>query len=209
MMATTHALAGVALATVTLLVAPEHAPVAITAAAIGGIFPDLDLYGSHRRHLHYPILYSILALPAAAILAAAPSVATVAMATFLGAAALHSSMDVLGGGLELEPWRGESERAVYDHVRRRWVAPRRWIRYDGAPEDLALAAVCALPPLFAFGPIVEPFVVGTLLVSIGYTLVRKRLVDIWIGILASLPADLRRRITERFLEDYSDPPLDG
>lgn len=208
-MATTHALAGVALATVTLLVAPEHAPVAITAAAIGGIFPDLDLYGSHRRHLHYPILYSILALPAAAILAAAPSVATVAMATFLGAAALHSSMDVLGGGLELEPWRGESERAVYDHVRRRWVAPRRWIRYDGAPEDLALAAVCALPPLFAFGPIVEPFVVGTLLVSIGYTLVRKRLVDIWIGILASLPADLRRRITERFLEDYSDPPLDG
>lgn len=200
MMATTHALAGVALATLTLVVAPDHAPVAIAAAAAGGIFPDLDLYGAHRRQLHYPVCYTVLAAPAAAAAVLAPGVLSVSLAAFLGAAALHSCMDALGGGLELEPWRGESDRAVYDHVRRRWVTPRRWIRYDGAPEDLALAAVLALPPLYAFGPAVEPYVVVALAVSIGYALVRKRLVDVWLGLLAVLPADLRRRVPDRFVE---------
>lgn len=199
-MATTHALAGVALATTTLLFAPEHAPVAVAAAAAGGIFPDLDLSGAHRRHLHYPVYYTVLTVPVVGLALLVPAAATVAVAAFLAAAALHSCTDVLGAGLEREPWCGESDRAVYDHARGRWLPPRRWIPYDGAPEDLALAAVLAILSLYAFGGLVESFVVAALAVSIGYALVRKRLVDVWVEILASLPADVRRRVPEQFHE---------
>lgn len=200
MMATTHVLAGVALAMSTLLFAPEAAPVALVAGAVGGLFPDLDLYASHRRDLHFPIYYSVVAVPSLGVAILAPSSMTVAVAMFLGAAALHSCMDVVGGGLELEPWRATSDRAVYDHYRGCWIAPRRWIRYDGAPEDLALAAILALPILYAFGSLAEPVVVGALTISIGYTAVRKRLVGLWLEILETLPADFRRRIPERFVE---------
>src|SRR6056297_795113 len=112
MMATTHALAGMVLASATALIAPEQTPVAVAGAAVGGAFPDLDLFGDHRRTLHYPVYYSILALAALAIAVLVPTGVTVALAAFLTSAALHSLMDAFGGGLELKPWEGTSDRAV-------------------------------------------------------------------------------------------------
>lgn len=203
MMATTHALAGVALAAVTVVVAPEHADVAVLAAFVGGLFPDVDLYAGHRKTLHFPVYYSLAAIPAAGLATLLVTPATVAAAFFLAAAALHSVMDAFGGGLELRPWRGVSERAVYDHFRGRWVRPKRWIRYDGSPEDLALAGVFAAPGLALYGEPVRTALVGVLVVSATYALLRKRMVAAAEWLVERLPEPLLDHVPERFVPDLA------
>lgn len=201
MMATTHVLAGIALASVAIYATPELAPIAVVAAILGGFFPDLDLYAGHRKTLHFPVYYPVMAIVALIVAAIFPGPVTVAIGYFLLAAAFHCVMDAFGGGLELRPWLGTSERAVYDHFNGRWIPPKRAIRYDGAPEDLALAGVLALPGLVLFDGFVPPLVAGLLLVSAVYTLLRKRLVEVATLLLALVPEEILVRIPERFLED--------
>ncbi|MFC7046918.1 metal-dependent hydrolase [Halobacteriaceae archaeon GCM10025711] len=180
MMSTTHAFVGLLLASSMLFLAPEFAVVGAVAAMAGGVFPDLDLFvGEHRKTLHYPDYYWVAAAPAVAVAAFAPGPLTVGAAFFLVSAALHSASDALGGGLGLRPWEDTSDRrGVYLHSRRRWIPPRRWVRYDGAPEDLALAAAFALPGYLLFDGVVSQIVVAGLAVSVVYTAVRKRLPDL-------------------------------
>jgi len=201
MMATTHALAGALAGVVTLAVAPELAPVALVAGAAGGAFPDLDLYYGHRRTLHFPVYGSLAALAALAAAVLSPGAGTVALAAFLGAAACHAASDALGGGLELRPWEGTSERAVYDHFRGMWLRPRRLVRYDGAPEDAALGVVLAVPTVVAFGPPVETVVGIALALSIGYALLRKPMVALAEFVVARLPDSVSGVLPERFVAD--------
>lgn len=189
MMATTHALFGMALGAVSLFVAPEYATVAIAAGGAGGLFPDLDLAGDHRKDLHFPVYYSLAAVPVLAVALLSPTAATVAVGAFLASAAVHAASDALGGGLELRPWEATSEEAVYDHYNGRWIAPRRWIRYDGAPEDLLVAAVLAVPGVL-YAESLQWVVLGLLGASTVYTLVRKRLVDAGESLAARLPPEL-------------------
>ncbi len=200
-MVTTHALAGALAGVVTLAVAPELAPVALVAGAAGGVFPDLDLYYGHRRTLHFPAYGSLAALGGLTVAAAAPGPGTVALAAFLCGAACHAASDALGGGLELRPWEGTSERAVYDHVRGVWLPPRRWVRYDGAPEDAALAAVLALPTFLAFGPTVDTALGVVLAVSVGYAVLRKPMVALAEAVVSRLPESVSRALPERFVAD--------
>ncbi|MFC7081505.1 metal-dependent hydrolase [Halorussus caseinilyticus] len=195
MMATTHALFGMALGAVALFVAPEYATVAIAAGGAGGLFPDLDLAGDHRKDLHFPVYFSLAAIPALALAALAPSTVTVAAGAFLASAALHSASDALGGGLELRPWEATSDEAVYDHFNGRWVAPRRWIRYDGAPEDLLAAAAFAVPGVLYAEPL-QQAVLALLGVSTVYALVRKRLVDFGEEVAERLPAGLAAHLID-------------
>ncbi|NHN61176.1 metal-dependent hydrolase [Halorussus sp. JP-T4] len=194
-MATTHALFGMALGAVALVVAPEYATVAVAAGGIGGLFPDLDLAGDHRKDLHFPVCYSLAAVAALALAAVAPTAVTVAVAVFLASAALHSAGDALGGGLELRPWEATSEEAVYDHFNGRWIAPRRWIRYDGAPEDLLAAAAFAAPGVLYAEPL-QQAVLALLGVSTVYALLRKRLVDAGERLADRLPPGLAALATE-------------
>jgi hypothetical protein len=198
MMATTHALAGAAVATVTFVLAPEYAPLAVGAGFLGGLFPDFDLYVGHRRTLHFPVYYSIGAVPAVALAAIGPGPSTVAIAAFLLAAALHSASDVLGGGLELRPWHGHSERAVFDHFNGRWLPPKRWIQYDGAPRDLALAGALAVPTYFASSGALQQLIGLTVLVSAGYTLLRKPLAEIARRLATLVPASVRPYVPDRY-----------
>jgi hypothetical protein len=188
------------LALLALWVAPEAGLAAVLAGALGGLAPDFDLYAGHRKTLHYPVVYSVFAVVAVAVAGLLGTPETVTIAVFLSAAALHSLMDALGGGLELKPWRGQSERAVYDHVRRRWIAPRRWIRYDGAPEDLALAGVLAVPSLVVFGSPVREGVLAALGISAVYVLLRKPLVRLAERVVGGLPANVVDRVPDRFLD---------
>jgi len=201
MMATTHALTGVAIAAAAALVSPEVSVVAIVAAGAGGLFPDLDLYAGHRKTLHFPVYFSLAALVAVGIAVFDPTTLTVAGALFLVAAAVHSVMDAFGGGLELRPWLGTSEQAVYDHFNGRWIAPRRWIRYDGAPEDLGLATLMAVPALVTFEGQVALAVLGLLAVSAVYVLLRKPMVRIAEYLVGQLPSAARERVPTRFVED--------
>lgn len=176
-MATTHAFVGLAIAAAVATVAPEYALPAAVGAVVGGLFPDLDLLATHRRSLHFPVLYWVPTLPAVGIALAAPSPLSVGAALFLVTAAAHSTSDVIGGGLEPRPWEGTSDRAVYAHLSGRWLAPRQWIRYDGAPEDLVLATLLAVPALVVFEGRIRAAVVAGLVASALYTLVRKRIVE--------------------------------
>lgn len=175
MMLPTHALGGMALAMSAAFVTPEFAGVALVAGLLGGIFPDLDMYVGHRRSLHYPVYYSGLALPSLLIAGLLPSVPTVFTAVFLVGAAVHSVTDIFGGGLELRPWEATSDRAVYDHHRGRWIAPRRWIRYDGSPGDLLLSITLAVPLLVALDGLLLQVVIVTLAVAVVYAAVRRLL----------------------------------
>jgi len=179
MMNTTHAVMGIALASPLVVLAPEFAPIAAGGAIVGGAFPDLDLLGGqHRRTLHFPVYYGVAALAAGVVALLASGTATVAAAFFLLSAALHCVTDALGGGLELRPWEATDDRGVYVHLVGRWVRPRRWIRYDGAPEDLLLAAVFSIPGLVLFDGLVRTVTVAALGVSVVYVAVRKRLPEI-------------------------------
>ncbi|GAB3667585.1 metal-dependent hydrolase [Halopiger thermotolerans] len=190
MMATTHAFVGLVLAAAVATVAPQFAPAAAAGAILGGLFPDLDLVGAHRKTLHFPVYYWLLAIPATIAAVAAPTAVTLAVALFALTAAIHSVTDLFGGGLEPRPWLGTADRAVYSHYHGRWFAPRRWIGYDGSPGDLALAAALALPALVVFDGVVRTIVAGMLAISIGYAVVRKPLADASEWLADRLPAPL-------------------
>ena len=199
MMATTHTLAGMALASVTIVFAPEYASPALTGALIGGLFPDFDLYGAHRQTLHFPVWYTVCAgvLLLAAVLS--PTLITVGAAAFVSAASLHSVMDAFGGGLELRPWRATSDRAVYSHYHGRWIRPQRWIRYDGAPEDVAAAILLAVPTLIQTTGAFQIIVMVCVGISIVYGIIRKSLVNIAEALIAVLPSGFSRLLS-RFTE---------
>ncbi|MFB6093868.1 MAG: metal-dependent hydrolase [Halanaeroarchaeum sp.] len=177
-MSTTHAAMGGAIATLLAPIAPDLTPIAVAGAIAGGLFPDLDVGFEHRRTLHYPVEYWLLALPLGALAIVAPAPWSVGSAAFVAAAGLHSVTDVFGGGLGRRPWEADDDRGVYLHRRGRWIAPRRWIRFDGAPEDLALAALLSAPLLVHFEGSIRWFTVLGLGVSIGYTVFRRRLPDL-------------------------------
>jgi hypothetical protein len=181
MMVTTHGLLGLALATPLTVLAPELAAVAGVAGFLGGAVPDLDLFvGRHRRTLHYPVLGWVLAVPAAGVAVLAPGPATVAVAVGLTAFALHAAMDALGAGDELRPWERTSAEGVYDHLRGRWVRPRYLVRYDGAPEDVLLTALAAVPAVLSFTDPLRWLAVGCVVLAVAYASVRRRVPD-WIG----------------------------
>jgi hypothetical protein len=176
MMSTTHAAMGVCLAALTLPVAPEFAVPAALGAIAGGVFPDLDVaVVAHRKTLHFPEHYWLTVLAAFPVAAARPTSLTVGAAFFALSAAVHSVSDAVGGGLGARPWRNDDQRGVYSHYRSEWIPPRRWIRYDGAPEDLLAAAALSVPGLLWFGPLVQRLTAAMLAVSVVYTVVRKPL----------------------------------
>lgn len=176
-MATTHAFAGLAAVAPLAVRSPELAGSLAVGALLGGLAPDLDLVFAHRRTLHFPVLGALPAGIATAAAVAAPSSLTAAVAAFLGAAWLHAASDALGGGLEMDPWTNPTDRAVYDHLRGGWIRPRRWIRYDGAPEDAVLAVVLAVPALVVFDGALVAAIVGGLVLSVGYALCRRRIAE--------------------------------
>jgi hypothetical protein len=176
MMGSTHAAMGLVLALPVAVQRSEWAlPVALAAIA-GSLLPDLDLFvGEHRRTLHYPVYGWVPTLAALGVAAAWPSAVTVALAVGFAAAALHALVDGLGGQTGGRPWEADGSKGVYAHAARTWVRPRRWIRYDGAPEDLVACYLLAVPSLLVFDGIVRTLAVLGLVVATLFVAVRKRL----------------------------------
>ena len=187
MMLPTHVLAGMLLAAPLLYLAPDLATPSLVAGFAGGLFPDLDMYVGHRKTLHFPVYYSALAVPASLAALLAPSMVTVAVAFFLLGAALHSVADVFGGGLELRPWEGTSDRAVYSHHHDRWIPPRRVVGYDGSFGDLALSIGLAAPLVLLVDGALQALVVAAVAVAVAYALLRRRLADLAAVVFPKLP----------------------
>ncbi|RQG88998.1 metal-dependent hydrolase [Natrarchaeobius halalkaliphilus] len=175
MMATTHVFAGLAAVAPVALVVPEFAGPLALGAVVGAIAPDFDLVLEHRRTLHFPVAGLVIATPLAAVALVATATFTVALAAVAFTAWLHAASDALGGGPEMDPWNDRTERAVYDHVRGRWIEPRRVVRYDGAPEDAILALSLAAPVLVIFDGWVTAVVAVGVPITVVYALLRRRL----------------------------------
>ena len=209
MMLPTHAIAGMVLALPVAYARPEFAAVALVAGFVGGVVPDLDLYAGHRKTLHYPVYYQPLAAAALLVAAWRPTTVTVGVAFVLVGAAVHSVADVLGGGLELRPWEATSDRAVYDHHRKRWIAPRRWVPYDGSPGDLLLSVALAVPLLATLDATLRGVVLATLAVAVVYTAVRRVLPRLAVllvdGLEPVVPASVLAYVPARYRERTAGP----
>lgn len=200
MMLPTHVVVGLAVAAPLLAVDPSLAPAGLAGAAIGSVFPDLDLYAGHRRTLHFPTGYVLLAVPLVLAALSTPVPWLVATAFAAVGAALHSRMDRYGGGLELEPWQGTSQRAVYDHVRGEWRAPKRWVRYDGSPGDALLAGGLGLPLLVVLDGPFAGLVAGAVAVGIVYAGLRRQLAGLAPQVFAYAPEPVAAYVPERYRE---------
>jgi hypothetical protein len=200
MMLPTHALSGMALGLPLVALAPELAPAALVGGFVGGIVPDLDLYAGHRRTLHYPTLYPIAALPLVFLALAVTTPVAVAAAFVLLGAALHCRMDIYGSGLELRPWEGNSERAVYDHVDGEWLPPRRFVAYDGSKGDLAITAAIGAPLLLFAEPPLTILVAVTIVVAVLYVILRRRLAALAPTVFGLLPEPIESHVPDRYRE---------
>jgi hypothetical protein len=198
MMATTHALWGLAVAIAALPAVPDGVavPSVLAAAFVGGLAPDADVVATHRKTLHFPVL-----LPALSVVLLAVSLATASPPLWLatvgiGSAALHSASDVLGGSVEARPWTYSSDEAVYNHLLGRWHRPMRLVRYSGAPEDFLLGAACGLFAIqsTATTPAVDRALLALVVATGGFALVRKRLHRLPALADALVPATLRHRL---------------
>ncbi len=198
MMLPTHALVGLAVVAPVAVLAPGHATPVLAGGLVGSVVPDLDMYAGHRRTLHYPTGYALAAVPAAGVALLAPTPAAVALALGLVGAALHCRMDRYGGGLELRPWEATSDRAVYDHLRGEWLAPRRWVRYDGAPEDVGLALALGAPLVVVLDDPFRRVVAAALLVGCVYGLLRRRLAAVATVLVGLLPDAVAGHVPERY-----------
>ncbi len=178
MMATTHVFAGLAIVAPLAHVAPEFAVPLAAGAIAGGLFPDFDLAFEHRRTLHFPVYGSVLAVLATIGAVLVPSSPTVGFAAFAVAAWLHAASDALGNGPEFDPWTDARENAVYNHFAGRWMQARRYVRYDGAPEDFALGLALAVPALVVFDGRVRVVVAAALVPAFAYTIFRRQVADL-------------------------------
>lgn len=206
MMLPTHALVGMALAMAFGFVTSDFAGAAFLGGLLGGILPDLDMYAGHRRTLHYPVYYSVAAVPAMALALTLPAAGTVFVALFLVAASAHSVSDVFGAGLELRPWEATSDRAVYDHYNGRWVPARRWIPYDGSPVDLLVALSMAVPLSVTLDGLFQSVVLFFVAVGVLYTTLRRVLPEVAVTVVNSV---LRPHLQDQWFEYVPSRYLDA
>lgn len=192
---------GMAIAIPVAIAVPEFATVALAAGLLGGLVPDFDLYFGHRKTLHYPVWASLLSVPVLGLALVVPNALTIALAVGLAAAALHAVGDVFGGGLELRPWEGTSERAVYSHYHGEWWAPRRLVRYDGSPRDLLLASVPVLPLLAVSGEAFHPVIISLIVVSGIYVGLRRQLAELARFLVTQAPTSIVPYVPQRYLVD--------
>lgn len=178
MMTTTHAVVGALVGGATAAVGPVPTTTALVVGFVGGTLPDADLVATHRRSLHFPVYASVATVLAAFVAAVVATPATMLVVVFLVAFAVHCLMDVFGGGVEVRPWEATSDRGVYDHYGDRWIAPRRWVRYAGAPEDLLVATAAGLPVLAVATGGTRTVLAVVLTVSAGFTVFRRRLAGV-------------------------------
>ncbi|WP_235007181.1 metal-dependent hydrolase [Haloarcula mannanilytica] len=182
MMATTHAFMTVAIAALAVPALSEYAapPLVLAAAFVGGLAPDFDMLASHRKTLHFPVYFPVLAAGVLSAGFAAGSTPLVLAGVAVAAAAVHSLSDVFAGSPEAEPWNPTTDIAVYNHALGRWHRPRRYVRYSGAPEDFLLAAACVAVAVLspATGVWADSALVALLTVTGLYTAARKHLTTI-------------------------------
>jgi hypothetical protein len=142
MMFSTHILIGASLGYALSTVFSVDMALLIIAGIVGGLIPELDFFvGKHRKALHYPFSYFLVAIIPFTIFLTMQTEIFLLGATALIAAGVHSFMDIFAGA-ELRSWdRSEwQQTAVYNHLGQKWIKPRRWA-YGGSIQDVLLSVI--------------------------------------------------------------------
>lgn len=172
-----HALIGVLLAGTGFWIQGDAVPMAIVFSSIAGsVVPDLDMFFIHRKTLHFPVVFSIVAMAMIPVYIYTGALQWLILFFFVAGAGLHSLIDVFGGGKEMRPWERKDNRAVYNHVSGEWVRPRHWY-YDGSRISFALGLMVSILVLALGGPFLDYFVGAVLLFSSVYMLIRRQVVE--------------------------------
>jgi hypothetical protein len=159
MMFFTHLLVGILTA---FLYNPEYLILFVLAST----FPDLDVLFNHRRTLHAPNIYAISGI----ILLPLSEPA----ALFLLLASLHCFLDMFGG-LGIKPW--ECEKAVYDHIRGKYIKSKIGI-YDGSKGDFAILAFLSAGTIYYSSGIIIYITIISITLGFIYTFFRNMFSDI-------------------------------
>ena len=167
----THVLIGVLLAAVSSLYV-SNPSLLVASGAIGGALPDLDMLLTHRKTLHFPVGYSILSCVLFFIYLLSGLSTVFVLATGVSAGAVHSLMDVLGGGKEMRPWEETDDRAAFNHVTGEWISARR-ILYDGSFSDFVLATSSGVVAVSILSSRFTVLIAFLLVLSLVYVLSRK------------------------------------
>lgn len=205
MMAFTHLFMSLAMAAAVVPVVSEHvAPtLVVLAAVVGGLSPDLDLLARHRRTLHFPVAFPLLALAPLGLFVVTGDPVALLTGILFGAATLHVLSDLLGGSAERAPWDPTTEFGVYNHVLGRWHRPRRLVQYSGSPGDLllgaGLAAVASLSPVTT--PVMDAAIGALVVVACSYSLARRRLSALAAVLMGHLPPQVRRLLPVILVEE--------
>jgi hypothetical protein len=111
----------------------------VLVALVGGaILPDLDVKFDHRRVLHFPFIYSLVAFMTSLFSLNYFSI-------FFGSAALHCVSEIFGN--DAGEYVDKEKGAVYDHIRSKWLKGLNIIRQDGGPRDLTLLTTLTIAAL--------------------------------------------------------------
>ena len=170
MMLSTHLLIGGVLGLWPLFFMPEFLTVSVLAGIVMSAFPDLDLFHHHRRSLHRPFQYLILTAAAAVALILNPYLYTVVLFSSLAGMTAHSLCEILSSGMTMRPEEEPDDRAVYDHIRDRWIAPRRYILF-GESKDLILTVIAGTILLNVFSGFMKLVLSGVIVFGIIHFLV--------------------------------------
>jgi len=100
---------------------------------IGGLIPDIDRWESiglsHRKTLHYPLGYGLLATILLALNYFIFSIWNIAFSCLLLGAWLHSIMDIFDGF-----WAEDINKGVYEHITRKWIRALNWVHFATTRE---------------------------------------------------------------------------
>jgi len=158
------------------------------------------MYVGHRKTLHFPVYYSAFAALALFAALAVPSAATVGAALFLLGAAVHSVADMYGGGLELRPWEGNSDRAVYDHYRGTWIARDSSCGTTAQSRTSRCRSGCRFPSSTCSTACFSRSC-STLVVAAVYTMTRRHLAELAAWITPTLRTPLLPFLPDRYHDD--------
>lgn len=120
---------------------------------IGGLLPDIDRleqFGmSHRKTLHYPTGYLLLALLLTGMgYFIGFSIWITGFSLLFFGAWLHSAMDIL------DSCYGDLSHGVYEHITKKWIRPRNWIDF-ASPQEWSAQSIC-----FVLVVAISPFLGG-------------------------------------------------
>jgi hypothetical protein len=88
---------------------------------------------------------------------------------------------------------------VYDHYHGNWVTPRRWVRYDGAPEDFLLSSILAVPLWLVVDGYLASVVLGAVVVAAVYAASRRVLPTVAQRLVVVLPEPVVTYVPARYL----------